>query len=170
MMKKGVKKSYKDRDKEDKLRKELEETKKKAQEYLDGWKRTKADYINLKRRAEEEKKEITNFANAVLILKILPVLDNFDQAFKHARKIGKDGKWIEGIKQVKNQLEEVLKSEGTEKIETIGCKFDPQLHEAVVCEKNNKFKEDEITEEIKAGYKLKDKVICPAKVKVCKKE
>ncbi len=152
------------------LKKELEETKKKAQEYLDGWKRAKADYINLERRAEEEKKEIINFANTVLILKILPVLDSFDQAFRHLKKKEKNDKWIEGIKQIKNQLEEILKSEGVEKIETIGCKFDPQLHEAMACEKNNKFKEDEITEEIKAGYKLRDKVICPAKVKVCKKE
>ncbi len=165
-----IKKEHKKKDKKEKeLKKELEEVERNAQEYLDGWKRVKADYVNLKRRSEEEKKEITNFANSVLILKILPVLDNFDQAFKHLKKTEKDDKWTEGIIQVKNQLEEILKSEGVEKIKTIRCKFDPQLHEAIICEKNSKFKEDEITGEIKAGYKLRDKVICPAKVKVCKK-
>jgi molecular chaperone GrpE len=155
------------KNKEKKFKKELKEAKKKAQEYLDGWKRAKADYINLKKRTEQQIKEITDFSNTVLILKILPVLDSFNQAFKYIKK---DDKWTEGIRQVKKQLEEVLGSEGIEKIDTVGCKFDPQLHEAVACEKNSKFEDEIITEEIEAGYKLKDKVIRPAGVKVNKKE
>lgn len=167
MTSKEAKKTPKSKEKE--LKKELKEAKKKAQEYLDGWRRAKADYINLKKRTEQQIKEITDFSNTVLILEILPVLDSFNQAFKHLKKMEKDDKWVEGIGQVKKQLEEVLKSEGLEKIDTVGCKFDPQLHEAVACEKNSKFEDEIITEEIEVGYKLKDKVIRPAGVKVCKK-
>ncbi len=153
----------------EKLEKELEIAKKSAQEHLDGWKRAQADYVNLKRRVENDITDLAAFANADLISKLLPVLDNFRRAFIHIPKEKEEDDWVKGIKQVEKQLEDILKSEGLEKIDILGKEADPNVCEVVCFEESRKHKDGEVIEEIEAGYKLKGKVIKPAKVKVCKK-
>lgn len=149
--------------------KELEAERKKSEEYLEGWKRAKADFINLKRRVENDIKDLAKFANADLIGKIIPVLENFRRAFMHIPKDKENDEWVLGIKQVEKQLEDVLKTEGLEKIEVLGKEFDPAVCEAIAYEKSGKYKDCEVIEIIEMGYKLNGKVIKPAKVKVCKK-
>lgn len=148
---------------------ELEKIKKNSEEYLEGWKRAQADYINLKRRVESDISELTSFANAELVTKIIPIMENFRRAFTHIPENLKEDEWVKGVKNVEKQLEDTLRNEGLQKIDTEGKEFDPNLCEALMFEESKNHKDNEIIEELEAGYIFKDKVIKPAKVKVCKK-
>ena len=133
-------------------------------EYLAGWQRAKADYINLEKRVNQEKFEWIKFSNAELILKLLPILDSFEVAIKHTKD--------KGLEQVYNQLKNTLKNEGLEEIKSIGERFNPELHEVseVYPEQSRGTNSDKniITEEIQKGYKLHNKVIRASKVKIGK--
>ncbi len=145
---------------------ELEQAKQKMEEYLDGWKRAKADYINLKKESEKKQQESIQFANVALILQLLPIYDNFKLAMKHIPAEKREDEWVVGIQQIKDQFTDLLNKLGIEEIKTAGEQFDPALHEAVAKEKTEGKKSNTIIEEIKPGYKLYDKVLEPAKVKV----
>jgi len=160
------KKEKKKQEQEKEIKQELEKLKKEKEEYLNNWKRTYADYLNLKKRTEEERKDLITMANKDLILNIIPLLDNFKRAFKNVPSEIKKSEWIEGIKQLEKQLEDILKNEGLEKIECLNQEFDPNLHEAIMIEKKKGCKKGIIIEELETGYKLNNKVIKPAKVKV----
>ena len=151
----------------DNIEEELKKTQEKMEEYLNGWKRAKADYSNLKKEFEKKEKEIVQFANATLILEIMPIYDNFKLAWKHIPEEHKKGDdWLKGIEAIKKQFADLLKKLGLEEIPTEGEKFDPEIHEAVAKEKAEGKEPGIILEEIKSGYKLYDKVLEPAKVKV----
>jgi len=150
-----------------KLQEELDLCKKKRDDYLNGWKRAKADYINLKKDFEKREKEMAQFANAALILEIIPIYDNFKLAWQHIPEDHrKEDEWLKGIEQIKNQFKTLLKNLQIEEIKTVGEKFDPKVHEAVGKEKVEGKKSETIIEEVKGGYKFYDKVLEPAKVKV----
>lgn len=148
--------------------KELIELKKKADEYLNNWKRSQADYFNLKRRVDEEKKEILSLANKDLIMQILPILDNFRRAFNQVPNEYKDSDWLSGIKQLEKQLEKIISNEGLERILTVGQEFNPNFHEAVLSEEKKGVQKGTILEELESGYKINNKVVKAAKVKVAK--
>jgi molecular chaperone GrpE len=150
----------------DKLKKELDEAKKKAEENLAGWKRALADYANFKKREEEVKKELIKYANENLILEILPILDNFQNAYKSLPKDLERNSWVVGIRYIKLQFENLLKKIGVEEIKTVGEKFNPELHEAVEKVKINEKSSGIVVAEILKGYKLNGRVIRVAKVKV----
>ena len=128
-------------------------------EYLAGWQRAKADYINLQREHEQKIVDYFKFANEGLILELLPILDSFEAAIKN----GKD----DGIKQLYNQLLSVLKNNGLEQIKALGEKFNPELHEVIETIKSDKG-EGIVIEEIQRGYKLHNKIIRPSRVKISK--
>lgn len=144
--------------KESKLRKRLKSCEKERGEYLAGWQRAKADLINYKKEQEQKNSDIFKFANEAIISEILLVLDSFEEAIKHDKN--------EGIKQLYNQLLQILKSNGLEEIKSIGEKFNPEFHEAVGETKRKK--PGFIIEEIQKGYKLNNKVIRPSRVKISK--
>ena len=153
---------------EKKLQKQLEECQKQKEEYLNGWKRERADFINYKKEEMERIGELIKYANEELILKIIPILDNFDIAEKSLPENLKNDENVKGLIQIKQQLKDFLKSQGIEEIKSIGDKFNPNFQE-VIEELEIKDKEKGIVvEEIKKGYKLNGKVIRPAKVKVVK--
>ena len=145
---------------------ELEKLKIKSQEYLDGWRRAKADYLNLKKEAAKQSQEMIGFANAALLSELLPIFDHFKLALKHVPKNQKDIDWVAGFGHIKNQFDEFFKKLGIEEIKTVGEKFDPGLHEAIVSEKREGVASGVIFEEVKSGYLLYGKVINPAQVKV----
>jgi len=147
---------------------ELEMLQKKADEYLDGWKRAKADYLNFKKDTEKRQGEIIQFANAALIAELLPIFDHFKTACAHIPAEQKDVDWVVGFIHIKKQLVDFFRNIGIEEIKTVGEKFDPNLHEAVAHEANPDFDSEVIFEEVKAGYTLQGKVLQPAKVKVAK--
>ncbi len=144
---------------------------KKEEDYQGKYLRALADYENLKKEMEKQKQEWISFANSNLITEILPVLDNFKISTKHIPEKERKSPWVEGIMYIQKQLLDVLKSQGVEEIETVGKKFDHNLHEAVKDnnlseEEKKKFKEGEIIKEVRPGYKMHEKVIIPAKVVV----
>lgn len=145
---------------------ELVRAQEQAKEYLAGWQRAKADYVNFRKRTEENRLELMKFCNTDLILQILPVIDNFDYALNNAPDNLKTEKWVAGIIAIQDQLLGVLKENGVTEIETEGKKFDPNFHEAIEHVKNKQFKPGMIVEEVTRGFKLNDKVIRAAKVKV----
>jgi molecular chaperone GrpE len=150
------------------LRDELQEARSEAEEYLDGWRRTQAEFSNYKKRQRAEAGKVRELANADLLRKLLPVLDDFQRAFATMPDgIGKLS-WIQGLLMVRRKLEFVLASEGVEPIETEGEEFDPYYHEAVTHEEVPGHEEGQIIGEVQQGYVLGDRVLRPAVVRVAK--
>ena len=148
---------------------EIADLKKQNDEYLEGWKRAQADYANLKRRVEEDISRALKFASADLILKILPVMNNFRRAANHVPDEIKDHNWVQGVGQVERQLDEILASEGLKKNDILGKEFNPEEAVAIGFENSKKYKDGQVCEVLEDGYSLNDKVIKTAKVKICKK-
>lgn len=141
----------------------------KIQELTTSLLHVQADFDNYRKRADEQKLNLLKFANENLILQILPVLDNFRRSTDHVPAEIQTNNWVQGMKLVEKQLEDILSQSGLKKIEVkTGDDFNPQLHEAITCEKSKQFTEDKILQIISDGYTLNDKVIRHAKVKVCK--
>lgn len=147
------------------LERELEETRRKSEEHLYNWQRSAADFANFKRRTEEERATVNQFSNAVLIGKLLTVLDDFDRALDNVPADAHDP-WIEGVKLVERKLRNVLESEGVTPIEAIGKPFDPNLHEAVVHEPTAEHPDNQVIGELQRGYRLHDRVLRPSLVRV----
>jgi molecular chaperone GrpE len=170
-----------------------EEKEKKAEEYLAGWQRARADLLNYKKEEMERFEQVLKFAGEEFILKILPILDNFNltarQNFLPENLNGQEkeriDKIIQGFLQIKVQLEDFLKSQGVEEIKC-GEKFDPNFQEAVeevepafaeaassaevasATKAESAGKSGTILEEIQKGYLINGRVLRPAKVKVSK--
>lgn len=137
------------------------------QELEDLLKRVQAEYINYRKRTEEERVNLLKSASKSTILKILPVLDNLDRALKHTPKELDENDWVKGLIHIKSQMENILKEEGLEIIETKGRDFDHNLHEAISFA-SGEGKDGEVIEEYEKGYMLNGQVIRPAKVVVGK--
>lgn len=146
---------------------EIEELKNKCEEYLNGWKRAKADYENLSRISEKKNKEMFEFATAALILELLPVYNHYKLALAHIPQDQQNSDWINGIYHIKREFQDFLKKFEIEEIKTIGERFNPQCHEAV-SQTVSEQPEDTIVKELQPGYLIKGRVIQPAKVIVSK--
>lgn len=147
------------------LEQALFEEKEKSERYLANWQRAQADFINYKKRAEQEKKETVEFANSGLLLNLLTVVDDLERAFVSLPPRLSKSSWIEGIELIYNKLKGILEAHGLTEIKAKGKPFDPHLHEAVMRQEGE---EDIVIEEIQKGYKLKDRVLRPSKVIVGK--
>ncbi len=152
------------------LEQQLDEERKKSAENLDNWRRTAAEFANYKRRVEKEKAEYGQYANAVLLAKLLDVMDGFDAAFKAIPENFRSEPWVEGIRLVEQKLRRVLESEGIKPIDAQGKEFDPNYHEAMFYEPTPGEPEGRVTGEFQRGYMLGEKVLRPARVKVAKGE
>ena len=141
-----------------KLRERLKEAETKAKEYLDGWQRSQADFVNLRKRDEEAKVEFVKFANESLITELTSVLDSLDMAISHGSK---------DLEPVRKQFLSILEARGLKVSEPMGETFDPRFHEAVGAIKTEDKEEDhKILEIIQKGYILSGKIIRPAKVRI----
>jgi len=155
------------------IEEELSETKKLVQEkdnlskeYLKHLERLQADFDNYKKRQEKKQKEFIEFANEELINNLLSVLDNLERALDSTEN-EKDIKAIkEGINNTLKEFRNILNKEGVKPMQSIGHRFDPYKHEAVMKIDTDKYSEDTITEEFRKGYYIKSKVLRPAMVKV----
>lgn len=147
------------------LERELDEVRTKGEEHLYNWQRSAADFANYKRRTEEERQVVGQFSNALLIGKLLAVLDDFDRALESVPPDAHDA-WIEGVKLVERKLRGVLESEGVTPIEAVGQPFDPNIHEAVVHEQTADHPDNEVIGELQRGYRLHDRVLRPSLVRV----
>ena len=145
------------------LKQALAEEKAKAEGYLANWQRTQADFVNYKRRIEQERKDFNNFANAALILGLLPILDNLERAFNSIPSRPTRQSWVNGIRLIGQNLRTSLEAQGLSQIEALGEPFDPNFHEAV---RQDKGKEGIVIEELQKGYTLHDKILRPTMVVV----
>ncbi len=146
---------------------ELEMLKAQAAEYLDQWRRTTAEFANYRRRKDKEVLDYQVFASADIVKRLLPVLDDIDRAFKMAPAEFQPHPWMEGFRLIERKFNQILEQAGVTTIETVGQPFDPTFHESVADEESNQ-PEGTILEEYRKGYKLGDKVLRPATVKIAK--
>lgn len=150
------------------IKKQLEECEKKRDDYLKGWQRSQADFINYKKDEMARMKELLKYGSAGLILGFLPILDNFEKAEKETPKDLQENQYFKGVLQIKKQIQDFLKNQGVKEIESIGKKVDLNFHE-IVGEAEAKDKESGIIiEETQKGYLFEDKLLRVAKVKVSK--
>ena len=137
-----------------------------AQEYLEGWKRERADFENYKKEEATRMSQRDVYIKRLFLLKLLPILDSFDLALRNTPEDAKKSDWFVGYTYIQKQFEDFLKGEGIEIIETKDKEFDPLLYEAIEIEGEGE--RMIIKEELARGYKMGEFVVRPARVKVQK--
>lgn len=150
------------------LGKELEECHKLCEEYLNGWKRAKADLINYKKEESQHLAEIGKYARQNFIYQLLPMLDNLDLTVKHMPAELMENNNVKGLLMIKTQLEDLLKANGVAAVESAGKNFDPNLHEVIQAVEDKDCPSGTIIEEVQKGYMIEGNLLRPAKVKVAK--
>ncbi|MBI4128691.1 MAG: nucleotide exchange factor GrpE [Parcubacteria group bacterium] len=148
--------------------KELEEAKRKAQEYLDGWKRAQADFQNYKKDELKRAEELRKLFNVGIISDIIGILDSFSLAFQNLPNDLHENEWVKGMRQIQFQMQDMLRAQGVEQIRALGEQFDPNVHEAVETVDADGTDDGEILEELQKGYRVNGRLIRPARVKVAR--
>ncbi len=142
-----------------------EELMQQVSELTDALLRERADSVNVRRRAEEDKARLGTFYKSLVIKELLPVIDNFERALKNTPSDLADSEYLKGVAGTVKQFETILNKLGVERIKTVGEVFDPNLHEAVSMEEGSGSVET-VTEELQAGYVLNEEVLRHAMVRV----
>ena len=140
-----------------------------AGNYKETLQRLQAEFENLRKRIEKEKEEFRKLANAVLLKEFLPLVDSLAEAEKQARAKG-NNEMAEGMTMIGKQLLRILEKNGVKKINALGGKFDPEMHECLMASNENGKEDNVVLEELQKGYTINGKVLRPAKVKVNKRE
>jgi len=144
------------------LHKQQEETRKNYDQYL----RALAEVENIKKRSVREREEYLKYANVSMIKKLLPIIDDLHRAIGVAR-ISRDFEVMtKGVEMTAHSLDELLKGEGVQTIESVGQPFDPQFHQALSVEFSEEHPENTVIEQLQKGYIMHDRVIRPSLVKV----
>lgn len=128
--------------------------------------RTQADFDNFRRRTQKEKEDLAKYASSLLITELLPVIDNFERALSTGTDNPEVSSYAKGVEMIFRQLEGVLKAEGLEEMNSVGQPFNPEYHQAIMQVESDEYEEGIVVEEVQKGYKLKDRVLRPAMVKV----
>jgi molecular chaperone GrpE len=149
---------------------ELKERAAKADDYWDRMLRVTADFDNFRKRAAREKQEAIRFANEGLLEKLVPVLDNFDMALTATQTApGNAAQSLQtGVSMIFQQFKQVLTDSGLEEIDAAGQMFDPNLHEAVSQREAADVPEGQVVQQLRKGYKLRERLLRPATVIVAK--
>ena len=151
----------------EKLTEELEASQAKSEEYLAGLQRERAEFANYRRRTAEEREAMLGLAGEDLIRKVLALADDFDLAIDARPPEIAGNAWVEGVAAIDRKLRALLESEGVKQIDASpGTQFDPREHEAIATVPSTERGEGEIVEEIRRGYRLRDRVVRPALVAV----
>ena len=154
----------------EKLQKKIEELQKEKEEFLAGWQRAKADFINHKKEEKERLQELLEYVRAEFLHSLLPMLDNFERAQKELNE-EKDNKVAQGFFLIAKQFHDFLSKHGVKEIEAKGKEFNPALHEAIEMVDGlpgQGEKSGRVAEVVAKGYIVKDKLLRPVKVKVAK--
>jgi len=136
-------------------------------ESRDKYLRLAADFDNFKKRSRQEHLETIQHASADLIARLLPGLDDLHKALDHKPE-GIDQAWARGLELSVRKLEEALRAHGLETIDSVGMPFDPAVHEAIGHEESSEHPEDTVVQELRRGYRIRDRVVRPALVKVAR--
>ena len=137
-------------------------------ECVDLLQRVQADFVNYKRRVEEEREERARMASAQVIERLLPVLDDIERAIEAAPGAENEAEWVQGVALVHKKLMSVLEQDGLKQVEAEGKQFDPREHEAVAVETRDDAAEDTVTRVVQQGYSLNGRLLRPARVVVAK--
>ncbi len=150
------------------LRAKLKACSKERMEYLDGWQRLKADFVNYKKREEESKADFTKYAQEAVITDILPTLESFQMAFANKEAWEKvDSSWRVGVEYISTNLTQVLSGYGLSEVNPIGEEFNPTLYTSIgTVVTDDKAKVNKVAEVLQRGYRLHGKLIKSPRVKV----
>ena len=150
------------------LREKLRDCTNEKQEYLDGWQRLKADFVNFKKRTEEEKTDFLKFSREGIIADLLPVLESFQMAFANKDAWEKvDPSWRKGVEYIHTQFTQVLTGYGLTEVNPIGQQFDPTEETSIgIVLTDDPSKYHTVAEVLQIGYKLGDRLIKSPKVKI----
>lgn len=151
---------------EARLAEELLQQQEEARKNHDNYLRALAEVENIKKRGIRDREEYLKYANVVLIKKLLPVIDDLHRAIEAARTSRDFESLNKGVEMTVRSLDELLKSEGMQAIESVGQPFDPQYHQALTVEPSDEYPENTVIEQLQTGYILHDRVIRPSLVKV----
>ncbi len=150
------------------LQHELDQAKAQAHEYLEGWQRARAEFANYKKRVTRDQEESRMRIAAETLTKYLGVIDDLERALKERPEDGEAAAWAEGIELIYRKMYGVLDMEGVEIIEADGEHFDPTLHEAISHDESEDHEEGEVIEVVQPGYRMGDRILRPAMVRVAK--
>lgn len=145
----------------------LEQAEARAEEYLDSLQRERASFQNYKKRVEAERLAQAERMRGEILIKLLPVLDDFYRALEAVPAEERDS-WYEGVVLIQRKLERFLEEQGVTEIPALGQRFDPNYHEAVGVEENTDAEPDTIVEVVQRGYQQRDRVLRPALVRVAR--
>ena len=134
----------------------------------DKYLRTLAEYENFRKRSEKEKAQMFELGAKSIIEALLPVVDNFERALSHVQEEEKDSPFVKGIEGIYKQIQKMFADCNIQEIETLGKKFDPALHNAVMTEEEGDAEEDTITQDLQKGYTYRGNVVRHSMVKVKK--
>lgn len=138
-------------------------------EYKDQFLRTLAEFQNFRRRAVQEREDLRRFATEELVRTLIPVLDNFDRTIAAFDQGATMEAILEGVKAIDRQLRAALEGVNVKRLNAVGMAFDPEHHEAIASVASGDYPEETVVEELEPGYKMGERVIRPARVKVAKK-
>ena len=150
------------------LQNELAETQVKANEYLDGWQRARAEFTNYKKRVERDQAQTYQNAASNIHKRYLGIIDDLERALKNRPQDGEGAPWAEGIELIYRKMLASLESEGILPMDAEGMPFDPTLHEAIMSEESDQHESGQIIEVLQQGYMFGDKVLRPAVVRVAR--
>ncbi|MDF1500249.1 MAG: nucleotide exchange factor GrpE [Anaerolineales bacterium] len=139
-----------------------------AEEYLDGWQRARAEFANYKKRIEREREQSRERITGELITRYLGVMDDLERALSRSPENDACEEWVAGVELIYTKFRTILEAEGVETIEEEGLRFDPNIHEAISYEESEEHEEGSVIEVTQRGYKLADRVLRPAMVRVAK--
>lgn len=142
----------------------LQELEAQAAEYLAGWKRAQADYKNLQVQTTKEKEALALYIKAQVLSEFFPIIDHFNLALDHIPEDAKQASWAQGLMYLQTQFQKTLEEMGVTRIETAGKMFDHDAMEAVEQQTSKEYASGQVIKEVRAGYKIGDTIIAPAKV------
>jgi molecular chaperone GrpE len=148
------------------LRQELEDVQARQAEYLDGWQRARAELANARKRFQREQEQAYDNARADILVRLLPILDDFQRALENVPEEASNDPWLEGIRLIERNFQRVLEQEGVSAIPDAGQEFDPFLHQAVTHEPSDSVPAGHIIAALRTGYRMGEQVLRPSMVRV----
>lgn len=148
------------------LRQELEDAQARQAEYLDGWQRARAELANARKRFQREQGQAYDSARADILVRLLPIVDDFQRALKNVPEEASNDPWLEGIRLIERNFQHVLEQEGVSAIADAGQEFDPFLHQAVTHEPSDSVPAGHIISALRTGYRMGEQVLRPSMVRV----
>lgn len=153
----------------DKLMLAVQRAKDERDQLQDQLLRTMADFQNFRKRQEDQRRQLEQFATERLVRALLPVMDNFERALASIEAGATVESIVEGLKAVDRQFKQVMEGQNVSRIPAVGEQFDPEIHEALALEPSEQHEDNTVIGELEAGYKMGDRVIRPARVRVARK-